>query len=174
MWTVVVACISAAISLGALVLGFRNYWFTKYADVRKSQQQLRSELKDRLRPAKARLEKALNQLTSRMPSDSIVDCLRDLRSYLRLEGDAFLAPSPRQLESLIDSIDAALEKWEEVRRPPTDDSVFRVDVEADMRAEVSDRLQRLQRQINCVLAGLRKIDKNALLTRQQVKLFEEL
>ncbi|WP_211282027.1 hypothetical protein, partial [Mycobacterium parmense] len=76
--------------------------------------------------------------------------------------------------SLIDSIDAALEKWEEVRRPPTDDSVFRVDVEADMRAEVSDRLQRLQRQINCVLAGLRKIDKSALLTRQQVKLFEEL
>ncbi|ORW60113.1 hypothetical protein AWC20_09230 [Mycobacterium parmense] len=103
MWTVVVACISAAISLGALVLGLRNYLFTKYADVRKSQQQLRSELKDRLRPAKARLEKALNQLTSRMPSDSIVDCLRDLRSYLRLEGDAFLAPSPRQLESLIGS-----------------------------------------------------------------------
>ncbi|BCO99317.1 hypothetical protein [Mycobacterium intracellulare] len=174
MGTVVVASLSATISFGALVLGLRNYWFTKYADVRKSQYQLRSDLKDRLRPQQARLAKALNQLASRMPSDSTRDSLRDLRDYLRREGDAYLAPSPQQIESLIDAIDAALEKWEEVRHPPTDDSIFLADVQADRRAEVSERLQKVQRQIGCILDGVREIDKKPLRTRQQVKLFREL
>ena len=94
-----------------------------------------------------------------MPNDSTLDCLRDLRSYLRNEGSAYLAPSPQQLESLIDSIDAALEKWEKVRHPPTDDSIFLADVQADMRAEVSELLQKVQRQISCILNGVREIDQ---------------
>ena len=41
-----------------------------------------------------------------------------------------------------------------------------------MRAEVGEKLQTIQRQITCILDGLREIDKKALRIRQQVKLFE--
>lgn len=92
--------------------------------------------------------------------------------HLRREANSYLAPSPQQFESLIESIDAALQKREEVRQTPSDDSIFFDDVQADMRAEVGEKLQTIQRQITCILDGLREIDKKALRIRQQVKLFE--
>ena len=174
MWPVVLSIISVIISATALLLGIRNYYFTRYADVRKSQQQLRSDLKDRVNPPQKILQKALNQLSSSMPNDSIIDWLQTQRDYLRHEGSAYIAPSPQQLEFLITSIDAALVKLEEVRRPPTDDSIFLPDAQADARADISEALQKVQRQINCILRGIRELDKKALCRRRQVKLFREL
>lgn len=86
---------SVAIAFGALALGLRNYWFMKYANVRKSQQQLRSDLKDTLRPHQARLDKALNQLAaSRMPSDSTLDGLSDLRDAPATRSELLPSPEP--------------------------------------------------------------------------------
>ncbi|OBJ65817.1 hypothetical protein A5627_05730 [Mycobacterium colombiense] len=109
-----------------------------------------------------------------MPSDSGREGLHDLRNYIRSERSAFLAPSPEQLEALVDSIDAALEKWEDVRHPPTDDSIFLADVQAANRAEVSERLAKVQRKISCTIDGIRLLDKKVLYVRQQVKLFRGL
>lgn len=171
----IVSYAAILISLGSLVLGIVNYQYARYAYVRDSQTPLRNELRNNLhRFDYWRIEKILNQLQDRIPSADVGDELRKLSESIALTKGSFVAPTPRQLQTLVDTFESARAAFDQTRTPPTSDAVFDDDYQATQRANLTSHFTDLRREIRCVVNGLDEIQTKPMTRRKQIKQFKAL
>lgn len=169
------AYIAIAISLCSLTLGIANYQHARYAQVRESQTPLRNELRNNLHKFDYwRIEKILNQLDSRIPSSDVPDELYKLAESINLSKGSFVAPTPQQLQTLVETFKSTREAFLKTQEPPTNDEVFREDYQAAQRAKLSEHFVELRRQIRCIVDGLDAIQTHAMTRRKQIRQFKEL
>ncbi|MCV7343792.1 hypothetical protein [Mycolicibacterium rhodesiae] len=173
MWILTV--IATLTGVAGLTLSLRNYRHMKHAPVRDNQMKIRGNLRQTLLLTDYHhLEKALNQLESRLPSDRIKDELSSLREYLILRKDEFIAPTHEQISALVATIDTAISHYEAATGVPTDDSIFAPDGDKPARQQLKADLSLLRTQVRCIISGINEIDKNAFGIRRQIALFKEL
>ena len=171
----IVSYAAILISLGSLVLGIVNYQYTRYAYVRDLQTPLRNELRNNLhRFDYWRIEKILNQLQDRIPAADVGDELRKLSESLALTKGSFVAPTPRQLQTLVDTFESARAAFDETRIPPTSDEVFDGGYQANQRENLTNHFTALRRDIRCVVSGLDAIQSKPMTRRKQIKQFKAL
>ncbi len=173
MWILTV--IATLTGVAGLALSLRNYRHMRHAPVRDNQAKIRSNLRQTLRLTDYHLlEKTINQLESRLPSDHIRGELIGLREYLVLHKDEFIAPTPKQIDTLVGTVDATLADYDAATRSPTDDSVFTPDGDKASRQRLIEDFALLRKQVRCIVNGINEIDKNAFSVRRQTALFKEL
>ncbi|WP_100458671.1 hypothetical protein [Mycobacteroides abscessus] len=163
------------ISLCSLILSFTNYWHRRYAQVRESQTPLRNELRNNLHQFDYwRIEKILNQLQSRIPSTDIPGELRKLSESIALNKGSFVAPTPQQLQTLVDTFESTRAAFEETGEPPASDEVFDDGYQAKQRAGLIEHFTTLRRQIRCIVNGLDAIQTRPMTRRKQISQFKAL
>lgn len=163
------------ISLASLFLGIVNYQYTRYAQVRDLQTPLRNELRNNLhRFDYWRIEKILNQLQDRIPSADVEAELRKLSESIALTKGSFVAPTPQQLQTLVDTFESTCAAFNETRTPPTSDEVFDGGYQAKQRANLIEHFTVLRREIRCVVDGLDAIQTKPMTRRKQIKQFRAL
>ena len=170
-----VSYMAILISLASLVLGIVNYQYTRYAQVREFQTPLRNKLRNNLhRLDHWRIEKILNQLQDRIPSANIEGELHTLSESIALTKGSFVAPTPQQLQTLVDTFESTRAAFNETRTPPTSDEVFGAAYQAKQRAKLIEHFTALRREIRCVVDGLGAIQTKAMTRRKQIKQFKAL
>lgn len=171
----IVSYTAILISLASLVLGIANYQYTHYAYVRDLQTPLRNELRNNLhRFDYWRIEKILHQLQDRIPSADVGDELRTLSESIALTKGSFVAPTPRQLQTLVDTFESARAAFDQTRTTPTSDVVFDASYQATQRANLANHFTALRREIQCVVGGLDAIQTRPMTRRKQIKQFKAL
>ncbi|WP_319449764.1 MULTISPECIES: hypothetical protein [unclassified Mycobacterium] len=163
------------ISLGSLALGIVNYQYARYAQVRELQAPLRNELRNNLhRFDYWRIGKILNQLRDRVPSGDIAGELHKLGESIALSKGSFVAPTPHQLQTLVDAFESARAALEKAGELPTKDEVFDEGYQAKQRGNLIEHLTVLRHEIRCVVEGLDMIQTKPLTRRKQIKQFKAL
>lgn len=167
--------VAIGISLLSLALGFANYQHARFAQVRESQTPLRNELRNSLHQFDHwRIEKILNQLRDRIPSQDVPGELHELAESIALRKGSFVAPTPQQLQTLVETFESTRQAVLKTQEPPTNDDVFREDYQAAQRTNLTEHFVELRRQIRCVVDGLDAIQTHALTRRKQIRQFKEL
>lgn len=83
-------------------------------------------------------------------------------------------PSPAHLETVIKSIDEALEKHAVAHHVPRNDTVFLTHVDLIKANVLRPWLERAQDNINVLLNGLAEIERRPMSRHKQLKLFKAL
>jgi hypothetical protein len=167
--------VAMLISLGSLYVSYRAYQHAKYAPVREGQIPLWNELRNELHKFDYyRIEKVLNQLQERTPSADIDSELRNLGESIALRKGSFVAPTPQQLQALIDTIGTTRAACEESRQPPKTDAVFEDSYQATQRKILTEHFTTLRHQIRCIVEGLDAIQTKLMSPPKQIKQFKAL
>ena len=171
----IASSVAILISLGSLYVSYRAYQHAKYAPVREGQTPLRNELRNELHKFDYyRIGKLLNQLQERIPSADAEGELRKLGESIALRKGSFVAPTPQQLQTLIDTIESTRAAYDETRQPPKTDAAFGDGYQATQRKMLTERFTALRRQIRCVVGGLDAIQTKPMSPPKQIKQFKEL
>ncbi len=171
----IASSVAILISLGSLYVSYRAYQHAKYAPVREGQTPLRNELRNELHKFDYyRIEKVLNQLQERIPSADIDGELRNLGESIALRKGGFVAPTPLQLQNLINTIEATRTACYEARQPPKTDAVFEHGYQATQRKMLTEQFTALRHQIRCVVEGLDAIQAKPMSPAKQIKQFKAL
>jgi hypothetical protein len=173
MWVfTVIATISGLAGFG---LSLRNYWLLRYKPIHERQAKLQEGLKKMLTIVNEHhFSKAVNQLRSnQMPSQQGKEQLENLIEFLRPHVNDYIAPTPPQVAAYLATVRAAVEEWDYVLTPPGSDRIF-VDGDADGRARLLARLEKVQDDTQTVIDGITTIQKKPLGTRKQQRLFSAL
>jgi hypothetical protein len=178
-WQIFLTSLGIAVSLviggSGLALSFRNYKWTQHAHVRDNQGKLRIGLYKTLKLMDFHhIEKALNQLGQRMPSNATRDEWWSLNQLILQDKDRYVAPSPQQLETLASSLKRAYDLYDELVHPADQPGLTLGDVPGEGRGQLADQLRLIRRQIQSVLDGINTIDQNALSVKKQRALFSDL
>ncbi len=113
----IASSVAILISLGSVYVSYRAYQHAKYAPVREGQTPLRNKLRNELHEFDHyRIEKVLSQLQERIPSADIEGELRKLGESIALRKGSFVAPTPQQLQTLIDTIESTRAAYGETRQ----------------------------------------------------------
>lgn len=168
--------VALLISLGSLTVSVVNYLHARYAEVRELQTPLRNELRNNLhRFDYWRIEKILNQLHDRIPSGDVPGELHKLAEFISLSKGSFVAPTPQQLQALVEAFEATRAAFLKTQAPPTNDhEVFNEDFQAAQRASLTDQFIALRCQLRCVVDGLDAIQTHPMTRRKQIRQFKEL
>lgn len=136
--------------------------------------QLQAGLKKALRLMdEHHLEKSLNQVRSRMPSQSGKEQLENLIELLRPHVNDYIAPTPAQIRAFLADIRAAVDEWDDILQPPGSDQIF-VDGDRDRRERLAARLEQVRSDTRCIVDGITQIEKKPFGTRKQQRLFSAL
>jgi hypothetical protein len=107
-----IASIPTALSMASLALGLRTRRDLQLKPIRDTQATKQSKLRRTLRSMdQHHLQKALKQISDRMPNDQTRAELGNPRDYLVEQMDEFIAPTPGQIGALANSLEKACIVW---------------------------------------------------------------
>ena len=167
--------IAAILGVLGFLLSLYNLWYSKRAPVRESQSAKRLILKAKLHSLDFyRLNHVLDVLSNTIPSHRIKDELQEIRQYVLMSKDEFIAPTPDQLAAFISVIDQTLNDWDAATGTPQTDAVLRVDGDKDSREVLKRDFEKLRGRIRCIVTGINRIEQKPTCERKQKRPFQEL
>jgi hypothetical protein len=167
--------VTAIISSLALVVSVYAVWFSRREPVRDSQSKIRKALKDTLHSLDFyRLDKAISTLGNTIPSSRYKEELLGIKQYLEMSMNEFIAPTPKQLKAFVGTIDKTLADWDKATGTPQTDAILRADGDKPSRELLQRDFELLRRDIRCIVDGINKINKSALVVGGQKRVFKEL
>lgn len=167
--------IIATIGVLGFLLSIYNLWYARREPVRKNQSPKRLKLKETLHSLDFyKLDKVLGTLDNTIPSDRIKHELLDIKQYLQLSKDEFIAPTPDQLAGFVATIDQTLKDWDAATGTPQTDAIFRADGDKESREVLKRDFELLRRRIRYIVNGINRIEKSAMGERRQKREFRAL
>lgn len=153
--------------------GVRAITHSKSAPYDERQAELRADLRRKINQ-QFRLVWAVEGLRHGLPGGSVEEDLSEFRDYLNRAMLHLVAPSPAQLEVLIESIDDALAKLAVAHHVPRNDTVFLTHVNEIKANVLRPWLVRALDNINVLLDGLVEVERQPMSVRKQIRVFRKL